>query len=45
MGRVYELLTNSEKTRTSPVFDENEERSLYSRFPVTRGHDPNMFHE
>lgn len=44
-GRVYELLTNSEKTRTSSSFDENEERSLYSRFPVTRGHDPNMFHE
>jgi len=38
-GHVRELLINSEKTSTTPAFEENAERVLCSRFSVARGHD------
>ena len=38
-GRVHELLINSEKASTSPVFEENVERFLCLRFSITHTHD------
>lgn len=37
-GRVLELMINSEKTSTTPAFEENTERFLCSQFSVTHGH-------
>jgi len=41
-GHVHELLINSEKASNFSSYEENPERVLCSRFPVTRGHDPNL---
>ena len=38
-GRVHELLINSEKVSTSPVFGENVERFLCLRFSITHTND------
>ena len=38
MGRVHELLINSKKASTSPVFEENVERFLCLRFSITHIH-------
>jgi hypothetical protein len=42
MGRVRELLINSEKASASPIFEENVERFSCIRFSITHGHDPKM---
>jgi len=42
IGRVNELLINSEKASTPPVFGENVERFLCLRFSITHTHDPNI---
>ena len=42
MGRVRELLINSEKASASPIFEENVERFSCIRFSITHGHDPIM---
>ncbi len=39
LGRVHELLINSEKASTSPVSEENGERFLCLRFSITHTHD------
>ena len=40
IGRVRELLINSEKASASPIFEENVERFSCIRFSITHGHDP-----
>jgi len=42
MGRVPELLINSEKASTSHVFNEYIERFLRFRFSMIQTHDPKM---
>jgi uncharacterized membrane protein len=39
IGRVRELLINSEKASASPIFEENVERFSCIRFSITHGHD------
>ncbi|MDR3596562.1 hypothetical protein [Clostridium sp.] len=39
LGRVRELLINSEKASASPIFEENVERFSCIRFSITHGHD------
>jgi hypothetical protein len=40
IGRVHELLINSEKVSTPPVFEENVWRFLCLWFSITHTHDP-----
>jgi hypothetical protein len=39
IGRVLELLINSKKASTSPIFEENVESFLCLRFSITHTHD------
>ena len=42
IGRVLELLINSKKASTSPIFEEYVERFLCLRFSITHTHDPTL---
>ena len=44
LGRVRELLINSEKASASPIFEENVERFSCIRFSITHGHDQELKH-
>jgi hypothetical protein len=39
IGHVRELLTNSDKTRVIPAFEENTQKFFYSRFLSSHRHD------
>ena len=41
-GRVHELLINSEKASTSPIFKENVERLFCLRFSITHTHNSQL---